>query len=407
MTQTEIRKVLVVSRFYPPMRNARAIQAERVVQAILHKKIDVRVISEASGISNDRPKRYPGLDILRELRAKLNRMISDIGLFSNKPEVAWHGVGNSIDVTLSDGWRPDCVLSMSVPFASHLIGYEVSKKLGVPWAVFMSDPYPVWIAPGPYSKITKLYGMRKKHYAARLLAKCDALLVPTTEMTQQLREVYPALGSVPAVETLHCAPPDHRLKETPESSAIYHVGEVSRERCSDALIDAIKSMSESMEGMRDALVFVGPVANSLRKALSNEAKLGFVRFDPPVDSERSREIMRSAKALLLIEADMHSGPFLPSKLTDYAATRRPILIISNNDSALVRVADGYEGIHCVPHDRQLILKELLSIYSEPGQGSAELAARFSPEEVAARYLQGFELAAQHFSARSGREGSMS
>ena len=109
--------------------------------------------------------------------------------------------------------------------------------------------------------------------------------------------------------------------------------------------------------------------------------------------------MRSANALLIVEADADASPCLLAKSTDYAASQRPIIIVSNADSAQVRIMGGHAGVHCVPHNAKLIAEQLIAAHKQPLQAPTDLAAMFAPDEVAARYVDGMALALQDFSAR--------
>jgi len=385
MMGDSIRKVLVISRFHAPMRNTRAIQAERAVNSMRSSGLDVRVISE-------------GTDSFSS-RGRFNRLIAEIGLYLNWTGLAWHGARKSRRKALQDDWRPDCVLSMSTPFDSHLLGYDLARSFGVPWVAFLSDPWPIWTAPGPYKKPgTSLYHRRQYRCADRLLRKCNALLAPTAEMLQLAREVYPGLAETPAVETLHCVSSESRPPAVIETTGIYHIGEIITERCSDELISAIKSMAKSLQGEKDVLTFIGKVVDEFKVALSEETQRGIVRFLPPVSLERSQELMRSANALLIVEADADASPCLLAKSTDYAAAQRPIIIISNADSAQVRIMGGHTGVHCVPHDAKLIAEQLVEAHKQPLEASTDLAAMFAPDKVAARYMEGLRLALEHYSA---------
>ena len=380
MNSEGINKVLVISRFYAPVQNTRAVQAERVVQALRDTGLDVRVISDGAG-------------------GKLNRTIAEAGLYLNWAGLAWQGARQSRKKALQGGWRPDCVLSMSTPFDSHLLGYDLAKDLDVPWAVFLSDPWPIWTAPGPYAGSRKgLYRRLQFRCGERLLERCDALLAPTLEQIELQRQVYPALIEKPGIETLHCASVESPSAPADETAGIFHIGQITPERCSAALIDGIKTMAASLQGEKDVLTFVGNVADEIKQALSDEDEQGAVVFNSPVSSERSLELTRSAKALLLVEADMSRSPFLPSKITDYAAAQRHIIVVSNADSAMSRVVGGHTGVHCVPHNAKLIAEQLVAAYQQPQVAPRDLAAVFSPDKVASSYVDGMVLALQRFSA---------
>jgi hypothetical protein len=380
LTADSIKKVLVVARFYAPMQNTRAVQAERVVQALRDNGLDIRVISDGSG-------------------GKLNRLVAELGLYLNWVDLAWQGARQSRDEALQGDWRPDCVLSMSTPFDSHLLGNDLAQLFDVPWAAFLSDPWPIWTAPGPYAGSNKgLYRRLQFRCGERLLGQCDALLAPTLEQLELQREVYPILADTPGVETLHCASAENPSTPGNATAGIFHIGQITPERCGEALINGIKTMADSLRGDTDVLTFVGDVADGIKQALSDEEQQGIVAFPPPVSSERSQELMRSAKALLLIEADMDASPFLPSKITDYAAAQRPIIIVSNANSAQVRMMRGHTGVYCVPHNADLIAETLVVAHKRPLQPTSNLAAMFAPDVVAARYADGLRLAQGHYGA---------
>jgi hypothetical protein len=381
MNSDGINRLLVVSRFFAPMQNTRAVQAERVVRALRDSGLDVRVINDGQG-------------------GRVNRLIAETGLYLNWAGLAWQGARDSRKEALLGDWRPECVLSMSTPFDSHLLGHELAKRLGVPWAAFLSDPWPIWTAPGPYSGPNKgLYRGLQFRCGERLLGQCDALLAPTLEQIELQREVYPVLVDIPGVETLHCASAENLSAPANETAGIFHVGQITPERCSEALIDGIKSTAASLQGQKNVLTFVGNVADEIKQALSNEERRGIVVFHPPVSSERSQELMQSAKALLLLEADMAGSPFLPSKVTDYADSGRPILVVSNPDSALVRIAGGHTGVHCVAHEQGQIAEQLTALHRQPTRAATNFSAAFTAEKCAARYLEGLRSAAQQFGTR--------
>ncbi|MDH3432057.1 MAG: hypothetical protein OEQ14_18815 [Gammaproteobacteria bacterium] len=61
-----------------------------------------------------------------------------------------------------------------------------------------------------------------------------------------VRLVYPELSETPAVEMLHCLSSPAPDRTTAEPSGIYHIGQSTRERCSDTLIGAIKTLGDSL-----------------------------------------------------------------------------------------------------------------------------------------------------------------
>ena len=402
MRNTAIRRVLVVSRFYPPMMSARSIQAERAVEALRLQGIDVRVIAD-SGVHLGESK-APAVEPQSgpKWRSKLNRSVAEIGLYFRLPRLSWPSAMSLLRQALKNNWRPDCILSMSVPSDSHMTGNRFAKYLRIPHALFLSDPFPIWIAPGPYSRAPNfLYSGLQLSVIKSLLGQADALLVPTKEMATLLRSTFSEIQDIPIVETLHCALPAFVPDEVETVPSIYHVGQLTAARCSPPFFSALRALAEKTNHSRDTIVFLGDVDASFRSAVADLEQSGFIRFDAPVSADRSREIMRRAKALLLIEADMEAGPFLPSKITDYAAAKRPIIIVSNPGSALDRLVANRTGVFTIPHDEDQILSALIKVIDADFDQQSDLQALFEPRFVGARYLEGLKAACEQYFQKVG------
>jgi hypothetical protein len=286
---------------------------------------------------------------------------------------------------------------MSTTFESHLVADEVAKQRRLPHAMFLGDPFPMWIAPGPYANVpNRVYASLQMSVTKKVLRNADALLAPTKEIGQLLRSTFDEIQDIPFVETLHVASTDINEPEKPVGDSIYHVGQITAARCSDPVFDAMRQLAEHTEHRRDTFIFLGEVDTGFRMAVADLEESGFIRFGGLVSPERSREVMRQAKALLLIEADMEAGPFLPSKITDYAAARRPVVIVSNPGSALERVVANQTGVLTVPHQADRILSALKAVLDPVFDQQPNFHKLFTPETVGARYLAGIKAACDRF-----------
>ena len=230
----------------------------------------------------------------------------------------------------------------------------------------------------------------------QVLRYADALLAPTEEMGQLIRSAFEETIDHPFVEKMHVASEDTKWQEAGIGDSIYHVGQLTAARCSTPVFDAMRQLAEDTHHRRDTIVFLGEVDSSFRTAVADLEKSGFIRFDGLVSPERSREIMRKARALLLIEADMESGPFLPSKITDYAAARRPVVIVSNQGSALERIVANQAGVLTVPHQADRLFSALKAVLDPSFDQKPDFHKLFTPESVGARYLEGIEAACDRF-----------
>jgi glycosyltransferase involved in cell wall biosynthesis len=336
----------------------------------------------------------------RGLQDKFKRAIAEIGLYFRLPRLSWLRLPALLEQALQNDWQPDCVLSMSVPFDSHMIGNQIAKKLHAAHAMFLSDPFPIWIAPGPYSKRpNRMYAFLQMSVTKKVFRHADALLAPTEEMGQLLRSTFDEIQDIHFVETLHVASADINERETTVCDSIYHVGQISAARCSGPVFRAMRQLAEDTGHRRDTIVFLGEVDSSFRAAVADLEESGFIRFDGLVSPETSREVMRQAKALLLIEADMEAGPFLPSKITDYAAAMRPVIIVSNPGSALERIVANQAGVLTVPHEANRIFSALSAVMDPGFDQQSNFYSLFAPDSVGARYFEGIEAACDRFTRK--------
>lgn len=397
METRSVRRILVVARFYPPVLRARSIQAQRAVQALRQLGLDVRVIAESGVYFSNADEPNVGSNTKRDRKEFLNRLITEFGLYFRLVRISWLRFPRMLKQVFRGGWQPDCILSMSTTFESHLVADKVARRLSLPHAMFLGDPFPMWIAPGPYAKVpNRVYAFLQMSVAKKVLRHADALLAPTEEMGQLMRSIFTEIRKIPFVETLHVASADINERETPVGDSIYHVGQITAARCSTPVFDAMRQLAEDTHYRRDTIVFLGEVDSGFRTAVADLEESGFIRFDGLVTPEQSREIMRQARALLLIEADMEAGPFLPSKITDYAAARRPVVIVSNPGSALERIVAHQASVLTVPHQADRIFSALKAVLDPSFDQQPNFHKLFSPESVGARYLEGIEAACDRF-----------
>jgi len=122
-----------------------------------------------------------------------------------------------------------------------------------------------------------------------------------------------------------------RPKHRSEKVTLRFLGTLFSRRTPLPIFLALGSLMHRRPDLRDALrielvgfvepgMLEGPAAASL--------PCGMVGHRPPVPYLESLELMYDADILLLIEADVASTPFVPSKLTDYMGANTPIVAIA-------------------------------------------------------------------------------
>jgi hypothetical protein len=109
-----------------------------------------------------------------------------------------------------------------------------------------------------------------------------------------------------------------------------------------------------------------------------------VRFQDKVPSSGAQSIAASSDVLLVVDAPTDGpSPFLPSKLVDYLAFRKPILGITPHDGASASLLKRIGGSIAAPDDEagiRIVLRDLLRRWRE-----GELAVGADFDRVAAEY----------------------
>ena len=200
-------RILVITWYFPPASTIAAVRLGRLAQHLLERGHDVRVVCPqeinpgdsygplANYISEDRVERTRWADVnafprgvaklLRGLRkpdpdttaseagtpsdtqgqetarkpSLLRRLLSGLGsayaLVLNWPDgmIGWLPYCLAAGRRLAKGWKPDLIFASGPPFTVLLVGFGLSKLIGVPWVVefrdrWSDDPYyppPGWM----------------------------------------------------------------------------------------------------------------------------------------------------------------------------------------------------------------------------------------------------------------------
>lgn len=334
---------------------------------------------------------------------------------SSSPRWVHEAARKAADV--AHAFRPGILFSSSTPIDSHLAALGVLKQFSLPWICSFSDPWPSRILPPPYrpSNPTVVVARASRvdlRHARRVLARACAVHMFSKYGLALLEKET----RVPLTEKAHIIPhigrtllpprkPDGQSRERPplEGKWLVHFGGLNHWRFSQPMFEAITRVAASHPDQFGGLICVGFVSDDFKDLIRQRGWSDHVRFVPWTDQPTLPEDLENkAGAFLLVEADMPESPFVPSKLADYARSRRPILAVTPEVSATRDYLEQYEhsGV-AVSHDREQIadaIKRLFGISSTDAtyDGGSALADSFAPSHVAQEYVRMFRtLEEQH------------
>ncbi len=387
--------ILIVSPVFAPRIDAEAFCGGKFAQALLPTNVDVSVICchtgmqpplLADGSRRWEPLRRVTVDVPNPARASLIAR-------------AWRGV--RYQTTTWTGWTKaviakarelnnkkkfTLVVSRSYPWYAHIAGYWVSSDLGIPWIVNFNDPWDLSrFIVDPKARSEWKHGASEGFWRLRVLAKASAVTFPC----ERLRDYTLQGFRRKRVEVIPHVGASVDVTSNERDFVIVHAGKLRMHeatgRRANAMIEGLAQFFAVNPAARPRtrLVFVGPedpVTAQYAAALGVESSvtsIGQVGYD------ESLAFIASATACLLVEADLDTGIFLPSKLCDYIAARKPIIALSPATGTVNDLSKEGGIIRVGPHDSGGVADALQILFDAFVRGG--LGRYAPPESLACRY----------------------
>lgn len=298
---------------------------------------------------------------------------------------AWVRRAAAVSSQLLAQRKYNALISLAMPMESHIAALRTHRT--APWIAYMSDPWPESCLPAPYSDFAiPVLNAFQKWIVSRVFLKADALAFSCQEGLDWIAGIYPSLDRAKSHVIPHVAAPAATLPAIlpPEGRLLLvHAGALSRERVCLPLAEAIGRLPIDSKWQ---LKLVGKTHPNMLEAFAHAGAMDRVLVEEWKDKNETIETLKSAQALLLLEARMPHYPFLPSKLADYASTGKPIISVTGADSAAARFVRSTRAGLVTSHDADSILRALLDMEgSYENYSSLELAKLFNPSAVANAY----------------------
>jgi glycosyltransferase involved in cell wall biosynthesis len=292
----------------------------------------------------------------------------------------------------------DVIMTTSSPFESHLVGLELKRKTGLPWIASFSDPWPISFAPVPYyTRGLPVIGEMSRYLAKKVMHKCDVIHMPSpygVEWTEKISGVPITDKSVTIPHIGSCASD----AESPSNHVgwLAHVGDLSRERASQALLAGVKKAHHEIPNRFKGLLCVGKVCPKFKEMAHQMGMDDIVKLTGQLSAAEAMKISCSATALIVIEADMAISPYLPSKFADYVVIGKPLITVSPQKSLMRDYLSQYGGGVAVKHVPDEIASAILDIFTQGGEyehslrpHESGLKSLFMPQVIAGQYLKMF------------------
>jgi len=268
--------------------------------------------------------------------------------------------------------RPDVVVATTPPLFTGIAGIAIARAMGAPLVLDVRDLWPAaatslnQISPGRVTLVAELI-------ERRLYRSADAVVAvtrPFCEHIDGIRRKPPATRLVPngTLEQFFADNGRDRLGVPEDRFLVTFAGTLG---IAQALPAAVEGAARVDADAEFAFVGEGPVKHIVEEQARD---LDNVHFHPQIPLESITPVLAGSDALLVtLSAHPTFRQFVPSKLIDFMAVGRPVILSAAGESAdLLESAGG--GIVVPPEDPEALAEAVRWLRSHPEEG-AEMGRR--------------------------------
>ena len=243
---------------------------------------------------------------------------------------------------------PDIVLASGPPFHVFVSALLTARHFDVPLVLDYRDEW----SECPFSFVCASADDRR--WESRCLSAAQAVIFTTRAHLEHQLAVFPALDRARTAlipngwepDDFSAAPPAP-ARTTSEITRIAHVGTLSGHNLPDAFLASLADAAALRPELRRSLrvAFIGRRSPEADAALRTFPFPEMLEIIDHLEKTESNRRMQQADALLLL-ASPGLERYLPGKLFDYVASRRPVLVFGVSGEASTVVAELGIGAHC-------------------------------------------------------------
>lgn len=367
-------RILIFSQFYPPELVAGAVRVHSFASALAAADHDVTVVSEApnhpAGVVLPA---YRGRPAQRRRAGRLQVWYVSVvtrPVKSTRTRLVFYAsyaaMASAVGLLLP---APDVVLGSSPPLPVGVASALAAWRHRVPWVLDVRDLWPdAAVAAGELSdgSLLRLAGRLE-----RRLYESAAAITTTTEPFREaiLQRTTPGtrVDVLPNGTTrfwLDAAGLDVNRRELglPEDRFVWtYAGNVGLVQGLDAVVDAAARLGD---GFQLLIVGDGPARAEL-EVRTRQLRPGVVVWRPLVPPAMAARYLRASDALL-VSLDGHPvlSDFVPSKMFDYCAVGRPVIVSAGAEPRRLIAAAG-AGLGVVPGDTDALAATVRRLRDQP------------------------------------------
>ena len=278
------------------------------------------------------------------------------------------------------------VITFAQPWSDHLVGLRLRQAERLPWVAHFSDP---WVD-SPHAVGPQWQRRVSRDMERAVIEQADAVVFVTSETADLVMRKYPGAWRRKVAVVPHGFDPrtidGGTTTRPPGPMRLVYTGRFYHGlRTPSALLRALASLhrQKSLAGTIE-LVFMGPGVDAFRRDAAALRIDDLVRFEPRRPRDDAARVAADADVLVVIDApSVAPSVFLPSKLVDYLAFRKPILGLTPTPGASAGLLTRLGFPAVAPDDEGAIAKTLAALVERWRAGTLEVPPTF--DEVAAEF----------------------
>jgi glycosyltransferase involved in cell wall biosynthesis len=270
--------------------------------------------------------------------------------------------------------RADIVLATSPPLFTAIAGSVIARMNVAPFVLDVRDLWPAaavsleQISPG----LTRAVAERLERWLYRQAAQVVAVTRPFCDHVDRVRGAGPRTVLIPngTLESFFVdGDGSSARRELGVGADRFLVTFAGTHGIAQALPSVLSAARRTNDGVEFALVGEGPLKEELI-ARAAEWRLDNVRFHPQVPMEEIPPLLSASDALLVpLSAHPTFSDFVPSKMIDFMAAGRPILLAAAGEAARILELAG-AGIVVPPEDPQALAAAASWLAQHPDEAAA-------------------------------------
>lgn len=301
----------------------------------------------------------PGLKLLKEAV-----LIPD-------DQILWYRQAVKLGIEVVRKQKIDVVFSTSGPYTNHLVAKAIKQKTNVAWIADFRDPW----TQNMHRLELKWRCRIEEHMERKVIEQADMLMTVTNSFAKNFQEKYQ--DKIKKLRVIHNGfdPDDYKnlkpRKLNAKKMTFIYTGIFYKERNPRLFLEAVAELiaEDKIDRHKISVQFAGvfdyPGYNENQLCVEKHSLADVVKVWGNLPHKEALSLVAGADQLLLIgDVSEDSGAYIPGKLFEYIAVKKPIfaLTVEGETASIIRKLNA--GRIISPFNKELIKQQLVAVYED-------------------------------------------